>query len=215
MDLQKTSAQEWVKKRVHAVHQHYSAFNALMENGVTDIPDEDTPTQIFCPFHHNVQTMAARYYPRSGGRPAYVRCFRCKENWDGLNLFAKFKKIRFMDALVELERRYRIKVPRRPDQPEVQELADKGSGYVSEKWADVPYVLKLLEVKLGRLRDKCALGDYVKFCRVLDHVAYDYDKLEKSTPEMVSALLKLKHRMDDAALVTDDLFATEAPADGA
>jgi hypothetical protein len=209
MDLQKTSVQEWIKKRVHVVHQHYSAYMALTENGVTDIPDEETPTQIFCPFHHNVQTMAARYYPRSGGRPSYVRCFRCKENWDGLNLFAKFKRMRFMDALAELERRFRIRVPQRLDQPEIKELAERGSGYVSEKWADVPYVLKLMEKKLERLRDRCAMVDYVKFCRVLDHVAYDYDKLEKSTPEMVSALLKLKSRMDDAALVTDDMFASE------
>lgn len=210
MDLAQTSVQEWIKRRVVAVHERYTAFMCLMENGVTDVPDETTPTQLFCPFHHNVSTMAARYYPRSGGRPSYVRCFRCKENWDGLNLFAKYKRMRFMDALVAIERRFQIRVPRRPDAPEFKELADRGSGYVSEKWADVPYVLKLLEGKLVRLRDKCAMADYVKFCRVLDHVAYDYDKVEKSTPDMVSILLTVRNRMDDAMLVTDDIFATQA-----
>jgi hypothetical protein len=210
LDLEKTSVQEWIKKRVHAVHERYSAYACLVEHGVTDVPDETTPTQLFCPFHHNVSTMAARYYPRAGGRPAYVRCFRCKENWDALNLFAKYKRIRFMDALVALERRFHIRIPRRPDMPEYKELADRGSGYVSEKWADVPYVLKLLEGKLARLRDKCAMADYVKFCRVLDHVAYDYDRIEKSTPEMVSILLTVRNRMDEAALVTDDLFAVQA-----
>jgi hypothetical protein len=207
----KTAVQEWVKRRVAAVHDHYTAYDCLTENGVTDIPDETTPTQLFCPFHHNVHTMAARYYPRSGGRPPYLRCFTCKKNWDGLNMFAEFRKLRFMDALVELERRFKIRVPKRPDAPQFKELADRNSGYVSEKWADVPNVLKVLETKLERHRDKCAMSDYVKFCRVLDHVAYDYDKLEKSTPEMVSVLLKVRGMMDDAMLITDDLFAFDAP----
>lgn len=210
MELQQTGFQEWIKRRVREVHQRYSAYDCLVENGVTDIPDESTPTQLFCPFHHNVNTMAARYYPRQGGRPSYLRCFVCKENWDGLNLYAKFKRVRFMDALVALERRFHIKVPRRPETPEYKELADRGSGYVSERWADVPYVLEVLERKLARIRDKCAMGDYVKFCRVLDHVAYDFDKLEKSTPEMVSALLTVRNRMDEAILITDDLFAVDA-----
>ncbi len=209
MDLAKTSVQEWIKKRVWEVHQRYSAYDCLSENGVTDIPDETTATQLFCPFHHNVQTMAARYYPRAGGRPAYLRCFRCKENWDGLNLFKKFKNLSFMDALTTLERRLQIKVPARPDMPEFKELVDRGSGYVSDKWADVPEVLKILEKKLARLRDRCAMGDYVKFCRVLDHVTYDFDKLEQSTPDMVTVLLKVRTRMDEAMLITDDLFMTE------
>lgn len=210
MDLEHTSLQEWIKKRVTAVHERYTAYDCLTENNVTDVPDEDTPTQIFCPFHHNVQTMAARYYPRSGGRPSYVHCFRCKKSWDGLNLYAEFRKIRFMDALSELERRYRIKIPRRPDAPEFAELIDKSSGYVSDKWADVPGVVKLLETKLLRLREKCAMTDYVKFCRVLDHVHYDYEKVQKSTPEMVTALLQLKKRMDEAMMITDDMFATDS-----
>jgi len=213
MELEKTSIQEWIKRRVHAVHERYSAFDCLIENGVTDVPDETTPTQLKCPFHGADNKPSGRFYPRSGGRPAYLRCFKCKENWDGLNLFAKFRNMRFMDALVELERRYHVKVPRRPDVPDFKELSEKGSGYTSEKWADVPYVLKLLETKLGRLRDKCAMSDYVKFCRLLDHVAYDYDKLEKSTPDMVSALLKLKNKMDEASLVTDDMFAPDAVDD--
>lgn len=77
-DGQTSSVQDWIKRRIQAVHQHYSAYDCLVEHGVSDVPDEDTPTQLFCPFHHNVSTMAARYYPRSGGRPSYLRCFRCK-----------------------------------------------------------------------------------------------------------------------------------------
>ncbi len=204
-----TAAQEWIQSRISVVESHYSTFDCLMENGYSEhVADESTATQIPCPDpeHGPDNRPSARYYPRSGGRPSHIYCFKCKFNASVVNLYAKFKGRRFMDALTDLERRFKIRVARKPDAPEFTDPVDRDSKYVSERWGDVPYVLGVLESKLKRLRDKASLADYVKFCRVLDHVSFDYDVLERSTPEMVSVLAQLRSRMHDASVVTDDMF---------
>ena len=202
-ELSKKLLQDWVRRRAAAVREKYSAFDAAIEIGVEGISDDQTPTQIFCPFHHNTSTMAARYYPPSGHRGGYIRCYTCKENWDSINIIAKARGKRFMDALQELERRYRIHVPKRPEAPEYVEPTERGAAYESDKWADIPRVLDLLEAKLLRLRDQCGMPDYVKFCRVLDAVSYDFDKTAKATPEMSAVLRKLMSRMDEVKYLAD------------
>jgi hypothetical protein len=194
-----TSAQEWIKARAEAVRKKYTAFQCLHEHGHGEhLVDEDTPVSIFCPYHANVNTMAARYYPASGRKSDYVRCFRCHENWDALNLYLKFKGVTFMDALRELERRFNIKVDRRPEEQAPEPLVDKSSSkYESEAWGDVPRVLLMLEEKLGRLRARASLHEYVRFCRVLDSVSYDLNRAKgEQTDEMVEVLGKLRQKMD-------------------
>lgn len=204
-----TSAQEWIKKRADVVRTKYTAYQCLHEHGAGEmLVDEETPVQIFCPYHGNVNTPAARYYPAGGRRSDYVRCFRCHENWDCLNLYMKFKGVPFMDALRELERRFSIKVGPRPEDSAPEEaLVDKSSSnYVSEAWADVPRVLDMLEEKLGRLRARASLHDFVRFCRVLDSVGYDLD-LSKGvqTQEMVDVLSRLREKMESCQSVEDVL----------
>lgn len=198
MDESRTSMQEWVSRRVAAVRGVYSTFEVLTEKGIQEIPDETTPTQISCPFHGADAKPSARFYPAGSGRSYdIVRCFKCKENWDCISLYAKFRGLRFMDALVELERRFRIRVPRRPEEPETVDPVDRGASYVSDKWDDVPKVLLLLEAKLARLRSRASLSDYVKFCRVLDAVQWDVDKAAgKQNAEMVKVLKRLREVMD-------------------
>jgi len=194
-----TSAQEWIRRRADAVRGKYTAFQCLHEHGHGEhLVDEETPVSVFCPFHHNTATMAARYYPASGRKSDYVRCFRCHENWDALNLYLKFKGLPFMDALRELERRFGIKVDRRPEEAALEPLVDKSSSkYVSEAWGDVPRVLVMLEEKLTRLRDVTSLHEFVRFCRVLDSVAYDLDRAKgEQTDEMVEVLGRLRQKMD-------------------
>jgi len=203
VELEKTSLQEWIALRAAAVREAYSAFDVLVEKGVDDVPDQTTPTQIACPFHGADRKPSARYYPRSGSRHDYVRCYKCRENWDSVGLYAKFRGVRFMDALAELERRFRVHVPRRPEGPEIVEPADRGSAYVSDKWSDVLRVLAILEAKLLRIRDRCSMSDYVKFCRLMDAVAWDFDKVGKATPEMAAALKKVMDRMDEAVTMPE------------
>lgn len=191
------------------MRETYSTYDVLVERGVNNVPDPSTPTQISCPFHGPDRKPSARYYPKSGSKHDYVRCYKCRENWDAIGLYAKFKGIRFMDALVELERRFKIRVPRRPEESEIVEPSDRGAAYVSDKWADIPRVLAILESKLLRIRDRCGMSDYVKFCRVIDAVSWDFDKLGKGTPEMTAALKKVMERMDEVALLPE--FEEDSP----
>lgn len=197
-ELSKTAMQEWVQRRVAAVHENYTAFTALMEAGVDSVPDDSTPTQISCPFHGEDRRPSARYYPRHGGAYDYVYCFKCKERWDCINLVAKFGGVRFMEALSRLERRFNIKTPQRPEAAGPVDPVERGSNYESDKWKDVPTMLSVLERKLRRARDKCAMLSFIKFCRVMDAVQYDFEKDGKATPEMSSALRKLADRIDAA-----------------
>ncbi len=196
--------QEWIQRRIAAVRESYSAYRVLTEKNI-EVPDESTPYQIACPFHGADNRPSARYYPREGGKHDYVRCFKCRENWDCINLQAKFNGIRFMDSLQDLERRFHIKIPKKPDAPEFTDPVDRDSNYVSDLWKDVPRQLKMLESMLGRIRPKCGLSDYIKFCRVLDTVQWDFDKTNKSSPAMVDILKKLRDKMFDIVELPDDL----------
>ncbi len=202
MDLEKTSVQEWIQRRVAAVRENYTAFQCITERGI-EVPDDSTPYQIPCPFHGADNRPSARYYPKSGHKNDYVRCFKCKENWDSINLYSKFNGKRFMDALQDLERRFRIKIPQRPESPEITEPAERKDSYVSNLWQDVPRVLALIEDKLIRVREKCSLTDYVRFCRVMDAVQWDFDKVGKSLPAMSAALQKLMKRIDEILTLPD------------
>lgn len=197
---EKTEWQKWINRRAAAVRSKFTAYDALSEHGFGEaIPDEHTPVQIFCPFHTNVNTPAARYYPSDGSHADYVRCYRCKENWDSLNLYSKFRGLDWYEALKDLERRFQIKLPKRPDGEEIKEPIPKTSSvYESEQWADTARMLVLLEKKLLRTREKASLIDFVKFCRVIDTVKWDYDHNGNvSTPDMASVLKKCHDMMND------------------
>lgn len=195
-----TDQQDWIRRRCDAVRQVYTAFDALVEFGHGEmLIDQDTATQTKCPYHGSDNKPSARYYPASGRRPDYLRCYYCKENWDSLNLYLKFRGVQFMEALRDLERRYKIKVPMKPESSPVEEPKDRSSSaYKSESWSDVPRVLDMLEKKLARIRDQSSLHDYVRFCRVLDRVRWDLDLAKnEQTEDMVQILTKLKKAMDD------------------
>lgn len=194
-----TEHQSWIRRRVDAVRKAYTAFDAMTEHGHGDaIPDPDTPSQLSCPYHGPDNRPSARFYPKMGGDHDYVHCYFCKESWDSINLFMKFRGLPFIDALKDLERRFRIRVPERPDAPDFEEPPDRSSSsYVSSAWEDVARIMPILERKLARLRDVASITDYVRFCRVLDAVQWDLDRNDgDSTPQMVLILDKLRKRMD-------------------
>lgn len=188
---------DWIKRRVKAVLESYSVYDALTENGV-ELIDQHTDLQIACPFpgHGPDRRPSARYYS-GGGRDPVFHCFKCKFHLNSIGIYSKFKNTNFMDALSELERRFSIRVSRKPDAPEFKDPVERGADYISSQWQDVPRMLKLLEDKLIRLRNKVPLIDFVKFCRVLDAVSWDFDHTGKSTPEMISALQKLRSKIED------------------
>lgn len=185
-------AKQWMKRRVQAVKEAYSTYDCLTENGV-ELIDGGTNLQISCPFH-NDKTPSARYY--GADSDPHFHCWTCKLHLDSLNLYMKFKDLEFKDALSQLERRFGISVPQRPDPPQLDELNKEAP----DGWGDVPRLLEILERKLMRLRDRVPLTDFVKFCRVLDAVRYDFDKIKGDPPpEMSIALNKLRDMMDRAS----------------
>lgn len=191
--MNKTAHQDWIKRRIAAVEEVYEVYDILTENGI-EIPDRNIDFQVSCPFHPD-RTPSARYY--GSGTKRHFHCWSCKSHLGTVALYAKFRKLEFMDGLKELERRFHIKVPQHPD-PTAEPPKDKtASDYTSEAWSDIPRVLNILEKKLLRIRDKASLVDYTKCCRVLDAVYWDYDKSHgQTTPEMVKILGKVRDLMD-------------------
>jgi hypothetical protein len=186
--------QEWIQRRVDAVDHVYGAFDALTEHGV-EIPERSANFQIPCPYH-NDSSPSSRYYGATNR--THFHCFVCKIHENGIGLYARFKGIKFIEALSTLERRFNIKIPRKPDSPEMKEPEDKGSHYESTAWSDIPRVLAMLEKKLVRLRDKASLIDFVKFCKVLDSVQWDLDHNGNvGTPQMSDVLIKVRKMMDE------------------
>jgi len=195
---------DWIKRRVEAVFKVYTVFQCLTEHGV-ELVDPATPLQISCNFHGADQKPSARYYPSTSGRD-HFHCFTCKLHLNAIDLFARFEGKDFMEALKELERRNKISVPRVPDAASYAEPLDRGSEYQSEAWADIPRVLNTLESKLIRVRNKVPLSDFVKWCRVMDLILWDFEKSQgKATPEMAKTLSKLRNLMDEAFSADDQL----------
>jgi hypothetical protein len=195
-ELTKTAYQDWVRRRVEAVQKVYTAYDALTEHGV-ELPNRHADFQISCPFHGADSRPSGRYYGANAN--PHFHCYTCKTHEYGVGLYAKYKSLKFMQALADLEHRFGIKIPKRPEGSGIKEPADKGADYVSDAWSDVPRVLELMEKKLGRLRDKVSLIDFVRFCKVVDSIQWDLTRNgNQATPEMSKALMKLKEVMDNS-----------------
>lgn len=196
MDNTRTEEQEWIERRVQAVNEKFPVFTALQELGI-DMVDEATDQQIQCPFpnHGPDNRPSTRYYASHGRKTGHVWCFKEKIRAETVNLIAITKGIGFMEALSSLERRFGIITPKRPDSP--IRAIERGENYTSESWSDVPRFLSVLESKLLRVKPKCSINEFVKFCRLIDAIQWDFDLSGKPSQEMVNALLKLSGLMDD------------------
>ena len=188
--LSKTEEQEWIDRRVKEVGKVYSAFQALSEMGV-EIPDESTSYQILCPFHGDKNKPSARFYASSGRHPSHFYCFKCKSRLDGVGIYAKHHSKRFFEALSELERRFGIKVPNKPDN---FDFLDKSE---SKSWLDIERHLTLVENKLVRNRHKATMQEYIKICRLLDAVRWDFNQTGVATEPMVIALKNAASKIDE------------------
>lgn len=154
-------------------------------------------TKSVVPFHGADARPSARYYGATGKE--HFHCYACKIHESSVGLYARFKNIKHSEALTQLERRFGIKTPRRPEETVHESATEKNSHYESDAWSDAPRVLDLLEKKLTRLRDKASMVDFVRFCRVLDTVRWDFDHNGNvSTKPMIEILGKLRKMMDDS-----------------
>lgn len=186
--LSKTEEQEWISRRVLEVGKYYSAHTALIEHGI-EIPDEFTSTQILCPFHGDKNKPSARYYAASGNNKSHFYCFKCKDRLDGIGLHSRFNSKRYYESLSILEKRYGIKVPKKPTINQIP-IFDKSSDYKSQAWGDVPRHIEILENKLLRNRSRATLQEYVKVMRLIDAIRWDYNQTGESSVDMILALDK-------------------------
>lgn len=194
-DFKSTSEKEWVQRRVSAVSKRYSAYQALTDNGV-EILDEATSIQLFCPFHDNKHTPAARYYAASGNNDGHFYCFSCKIRLDGIGLFSRFNNIPWFEALSKLEKKFGINIPK-VDLTSPIAIVDRGEGYKSSARSDIPRMLTLLESKLTRCRSKASLPEYVRVCRVLDEIEWNFDISGKADENMITSISRAEDLMND------------------
>lgn len=193
---------EWVKERVQAVSEKYDVYDALVEHHV-ELDGKETTTQIPCPLpgHGQDNKPSARYYAADGLSPAHFYCFKCRENLKGIDLYARLHGLEFMRALAELERRFGIHIQQKT-KLDLNVPRSKTGDYESEAWSDVPRFLEILEAKVIRLRDDTPMLDYIKWCRVLDAVRWDFSHNGgNATPDMISILMRLKDIMNAAKIV--------------
>ncbi len=182
--------------RIREVNKHLSSFSVLTDNGI-EIPDEQTSYQILCPFHGDKNKPSARYYAASGRSESHFYCFKCKLRLESVGLFAKFKSIRFYDALSLLEKKYGIIVDRVKYSAHIVSPSDRGSDYKSHSWNDLERLWNLVESKLLRNKHKCTFNEFINLCRLLDNVLYDYNKTGESSLEMIGALHKANEKIDN------------------
>jgi hypothetical protein len=103
-----------------------------------------------------------------------------------------------MDALTKLERKFNIKITK-SDSISIR-IPDHKSQ--SAEWSNLPRLLQMVEIKLRRNRDKCGYTDFVKYCRVIDHVTWDYEHNNmKPTKEMIEVLNKLIYKLNNAEIL--------------
>ncbi len=198
----KTREKEILEMRIEKINSIYSAFDALTESGL-NLQDENTSEQVLCPYHEDKNKPSARYYAPSGRTPGHFFCFKCRLRLDSVGIYSRYKRIKFMDALKGLERRYNITPPKLEDQVEIS-FTDRSGGYESEEWKNVERVLDLCESKLSRVRSKCSMPEFVRLCRLLDNVRYDWEKSGVKNPDMVVGVNKARFLMDDYMSRTDE-----------
>jgi len=201
--LSKTEQQEWTNRRISEVNKFYSAYNALVEKGI-ELLDESTSLQILCPFHDDKNKPSARYYAASGNKASHFYCFKCKDRLDGIALHSRFNSNKYYESLSALEKRFGIKVPKKPDNVHIP-LVERTAGYKSSAWNDVPRFLEILENKLIRNRHKATLPEYIKVNRMMDAIRWDHNVTGSSTPEMISSLEKAS-RFIDSFFVVEELL---------
>lgn len=202
MEFQNTAEKEWISRRIDAVSKKYNAFNALTDHGI-ELVDESTSLQLFCPFHDNKNTPAARYYASSGQSESHFYCFKCKQRLNGIAIYARFNNIKFIEALSRLERKYGISVPK-IDLTIPIEPSNRDYTYKSSARNDIPRMLEIANSKLIRGRDKCSYTEFIGFCLRIDDVAHRFNVVGAGDDDMANDLGSVMSALDDVLIRPED-----------
>ena len=164
---QQEGFRRWIAERIAVIHAAATAADVLRRNGVKLRYGGQRPESIFCPFHGNTKSMAARFHPADARKPDHVWCFVCNEQWDAISLTKRFENYtgKFSGLLRIVERDYGITPPEAPpigsdDEPDANELAD------------VTLMLESCERMLKRGRRAFEMKGYLILGSILDRVAH-------------------------------------------
>jgi hypothetical protein len=177
---------DWIQTRIETVHQRVSASDVLSRYGVKLRYSGGRAEQMFCPFHGNKRTPAARYHPRDTRKPDHVWCFVCNEQWDCINLYKKFENLtseKFSQVLRGLERAYGITPPETPsvheDEPDDLERAD------------VDMAFAVAEARLKGARKAFDMNAYLTVGSILDRLRWQFENGKVLAPTVRQTLQRV------------------------
>ena len=182
---QSLAFKRWIAMRVENIHAKVSAEDVFARNGVPLSYGGHRPEQIFCPFHGNTKTMAARFFPR-GDSPAHVWCYVCKERWDAITLWKKFADFEgpFTRLLHDIERAFGIEVPEAPARNENFEEPD-------DLDAELVQFYDICERRLKGAKTSFTMEGYLRIGSVLDRLAYRKEVGKITTVEARATLQQI------------------------
>lgn len=179
---QSDAYKRWMKARIDAIHHKVSAADVLRENGVQLRYGGSRPEQVFCPFHGNTRTMAARYHPEEGTSRAGIWCFGCNKRFDAITLWKQFHGFEgsFGSLLRSIERAYGLEPPESPP-----EIGPEEAGEDEE-------LVQLFEACERRLRGSRRAFDMPTFLAVSSLLERVYFEVERGAvqPAPAKAILR-------------------------
>ncbi len=191
IDREKTF-REWIRVRIDSVHQRVSASDVLSRYGVKLRYGGGRAEQMFCPFHGNTRTPAARYHPADTQSPDHVWCFVCNERWDCIALYRKFENLtgdKFSAVLRGLERAYGIMPPEAP--PVVDDEPD------DTERQEVEMAFATAEFRLKKARKAFDMKGYLTVGSILDRLRWGFDNGKVLTPTVHATLRRVLDKIGE------------------
>ncbi len=184
---QQVGFRQWLSDRVAVIHRTASVADMLQKYGVSLRYGGNRPEQMFCPFHGNSRTMAAKYHPKDAHKPDHIWCFVCQEQWDVITLWKKFEDFRgkFSAALRHIEVIYGITPPEGP-------TADAEEKDESEQ-IEIETLFDVCERRLRAAKRAFDMRGYLAVGAILDKLSY---RIEKGTVTHTVAKDVLKQVLD-------------------
>lgn len=185
---QQESFRRWMAERILAIHANVSAADVLSRHGIKLRYGGQRPEQLYCPFHGNTKSMAARFHPSDARRSDHIWCFVCAEQWDAITLTKKFEGYegRFSGLLRIIERDYGLTTPEAPAVIPGDAQDDRGVLEVQE-------LLDVCEKRLRLARRVFEMRGHLLLGSVLDRVTHG---IQEGSVTTVSANDTLRRVLD-------------------
>lgn len=158
---------QWLLARAAVIRETVSLADLLSSNGHSLRYGGARPEQMFCPFHANNRTMAAKYHPADDRGPAAVYCFVCQKRRDIIEAWKFFHgqpEDKFSATVRTIERAYHITPPDMPAEaaPALEDDPDAR--------AETEVLLYVCERRLRAAREHFDMRAYLTVGAVLDRV---------------------------------------------